>query len=173
MCAPCYDVLLVVCLCLNKGCLPSDPDKSLCLPSVVINNICRVFGLDHTFVTSALIIFSFIYLILANLVLWEYVKLFRSDLISAMKLPDTHQLEPSSYVEIKEAWRSEWEIGVQVREGCLNHCYNAIGRRFHFLLAFTMCMLHLRASLCVSACILGKISQRRSSYFGLFKLISP
>lgn len=41
-------------------------------------------------------------------------ELFRADLISAMKLPDSHPLEPTSYVEIKEPWRTEWEIGVQV-----------------------------------------------------------
>ena len=41
-------------------------------------------------------------------------QLFRADLISAMKLPDSHPLEPTSYVEIKEPWRTEWEIGVQV-----------------------------------------------------------
>jgi hypothetical protein len=44
-------------------------------------------------------------------------ELFRADLISAMKLPDSHYLEPSSYVEIKEPWRTEWEMGVQV---CVN-----------------------------------------------------
>ena len=31
-----------------------------------------------------------------------------------MKLPDSHHIEPSNYVEIKEPWRTEWEIGVQV-----------------------------------------------------------
>ena len=31
-----------------------------------------------------------------------------------MKIPDTHQLEPNSYIEIKESWRTEWEAGVQV-----------------------------------------------------------
>ena len=31
-----------------------------------------------------------------------------------MKVPDSHQLEPNSYIEIKESWRTEWEAGVQV-----------------------------------------------------------
>jgi hypothetical protein len=41
-------------------------------------------------------------------------KLFRSDLISAMKLPDSLQMDSSSYFTVKEAWRREWEVGVQV-----------------------------------------------------------
>ena len=42
------------------------------------------------------------------------VQLFRSDLISAMKLPDSLSMESSSYFTVKEAWRREWEFGVQV-----------------------------------------------------------
>ncbi|XP_019856876.1 PREDICTED: protein Jade-1-like [Amphimedon queenslandica] len=41
-------------------------------------------------------------------------ELFRSDLITAMKLPDSHYLDSSNYVEIRDQWRSEWEVGVQV-----------------------------------------------------------
>ena len=42
------------------------------------------------------------------------VQLFRSDLISAMKLPDSLPMESSLYFTIKETWRREWEFGVQV-----------------------------------------------------------
>ena len=42
------------------------------------------------------------------------VQLFRADLISAMKLPDSMPLESGSFLTIKEPWRTEWEIGVQV-----------------------------------------------------------
>ncbi|CAI8037996.1 Protein Jade-3 [Geodia barretti] len=42
------------------------------------------------------------------------LQLFRSDLISAMKLPDSLQMDSSSYFTVKEAWRREWEVGVQV-----------------------------------------------------------
>ena len=42
------------------------------------------------------------------------VQLFRADLISAMKLPDSMPLESGSFLTIKEPWRTEWEVGVQV-----------------------------------------------------------
>lgn len=41
-------------------------------------------------------------------------QLFRADLITAMKVSDLRQLQPGSYFTIKEPWRKEWEIGVQV-----------------------------------------------------------
>lgn len=41
-------------------------------------------------------------------------QLFRADLISAMKLPDSTPMESGSFLTIKEPWRTEWEIGVQV-----------------------------------------------------------
>lgn len=41
-------------------------------------------------------------------------ELFRADLISAMKLPDSMPLESGSFFTIKEPWRTEWEVGVQV-----------------------------------------------------------
>lgn len=43
-----------------------------------------------------------------------HFQLFRADLISAMKLPDSMPLESGSFLTIKEPWRTEWEIGVQV-----------------------------------------------------------
>ena len=42
-------------------------------------------------------------------------KLFRADLISAMKIPDSQSLEAGTYMTIREPWRTEWDIGVQVR----------------------------------------------------------
>ncbi|XP_023215571.1 protein Jade-1-like isoform X1 [Centruroides sculpturatus] len=41
-------------------------------------------------------------------------ELFRKDLISAMKLPDTEQLNPEEYWIITDSWKQEWEKGVQV-----------------------------------------------------------
>ena len=43
-----------------------------------------------------------------------HMQLFRADLISAMKLPDSMPLDPGSFLTIKEPWRTEWEVGVQV-----------------------------------------------------------
>ena len=43
------------------------------------------------------------------------LQLYRADFISAMKLPDTQHFEPSSYLNIKDPWRTEWEKGVQVQ----------------------------------------------------------
>ncbi|XP_047543513.1 PHD finger protein rhinoceros [Vanessa atalanta] len=41
-------------------------------------------------------------------------ELFRKDLISAMKLPDSEPLTPSEYWIINDAWKQDWERGVQV-----------------------------------------------------------
>lgn len=41
-------------------------------------------------------------------------ELFRKDLISAMKLPDSDQLAPEEYWLMTDAWKQEWERGVQV-----------------------------------------------------------
>ncbi|XP_022084537.1 protein Jade-3-like [Acanthaster planci] len=41
-------------------------------------------------------------------------EVFRKDLISAMKLPDSHQLQPDEYMVITDTWKQEWEKGVQV-----------------------------------------------------------
>ncbi|XP_013774873.1 LOW QUALITY PROTEIN: protein Jade-1-like [Limulus polyphemus] len=41
-------------------------------------------------------------------------ELFRKDLISAMKLPDSDQLSPEDYWLISDSWKQEWEKGVQV-----------------------------------------------------------
>lgn len=41
-------------------------------------------------------------------------ELFRKDLISAMKLPDSDQLNPEDYLTIQDPWKEEWEKGVQV-----------------------------------------------------------
>lgn len=41
-------------------------------------------------------------------------ELFRKDLISAMKLPDSEQLDRSEYWLINDTWKPEWEKGVQV-----------------------------------------------------------
>ncbi|WAQ98834.1 JADE1-like protein [Mya arenaria] len=42
------------------------------------------------------------------------VQLFRKDLISAMKLADSEQLNAEDYLLIADTWRQEWERGVQV-----------------------------------------------------------
>ncbi|KAK3100521.1 hypothetical protein FSP39_021267 [Pinctada imbricata] len=41
-------------------------------------------------------------------------ELFRKDLISAMKLADSEQLNAENYLLISDPWRQEWEKGVQV-----------------------------------------------------------
>lgn len=41
-------------------------------------------------------------------------EVFRTDLITAMKLHDSHQLNPDEYYILADSWRQEWEKGVQV-----------------------------------------------------------
>lgn len=41
-------------------------------------------------------------------------ELFRKDLISAMKLPDSEPLAADEYWIINDQWKQEWERGVQV-----------------------------------------------------------
>ena len=49
-----------------------------------------------------------------------HTQLFRADLISAMKLPDSVPMEAGSFLTIKEPWRTEWEVGVQVSNSSLS-----------------------------------------------------
>ncbi|KAK7904700.1 hypothetical protein WMY93_017307 [Mugilogobius chulae] len=41
-------------------------------------------------------------------------EVFRTDLITAMKMPDSYQLNPEDFYFLADAWRQEWEKGVQV-----------------------------------------------------------
>lgn len=41
-------------------------------------------------------------------------EVFRKDLISAMKLPDSHHINPEEYYLLADTWKMEWEKGVQV-----------------------------------------------------------
>lgn len=41
-------------------------------------------------------------------------QVFRTDLITAMKLHDSYQLGPDEYCVLADPWRQEWEKGVQV-----------------------------------------------------------
>lgn len=41
-------------------------------------------------------------------------EVFRTDLITAMKVHDSHQLNPEDYYVLSDPWRQEWEKGVQV-----------------------------------------------------------
>lgn len=41
-------------------------------------------------------------------------QVFRKDLISAMKLPDSHHVSPEDYYLLADTWKQEWEKGVQV-----------------------------------------------------------
>lgn len=41
-------------------------------------------------------------------------ELFRKDLISAMKMADSEQLNDTDYITITDQWKEEWEKGVQV-----------------------------------------------------------
>lgn len=40
--------------------------------------------------------------------------MFRKDLISAMKIPDSHHVSPEDYYLLADTWKQEWEKGVQV-----------------------------------------------------------
>lgn len=40
--------------------------------------------------------------------------MFRKDLISAMKLADSHHISPDDYYLLADTWKQEWEKGVQV-----------------------------------------------------------
>lgn len=42
------------------------------------------------------------------------MQVFRTDLITAMKLHDSHQLNPEDYYVLADSWRQDWEKGVQV-----------------------------------------------------------
>uniref|UniRef100_A0A8D3CVI1 Jade family PHD finger 2 n=1 Tax=Scophthalmus maximus TaxID=52904 RepID=A0A8D3CVI1_SCOMX len=42
------------------------------------------------------------------------VQVFRTDFITAMKLPDSAQLGPDDFYVLSDPWRQEWEKGVQV-----------------------------------------------------------
>lgn len=41
-------------------------------------------------------------------------QVFRTDLITAMKVHDSYQLNPEDYYVLADPWRQEWEKGVQV-----------------------------------------------------------
>uniref|UniRef100_A0AAQ4QJJ8 Uncharacterized protein n=1 Tax=Gasterosteus aculeatus aculeatus TaxID=481459 RepID=A0AAQ4QJJ8_GASAC len=41
-------------------------------------------------------------------------QVFRTDFITAMKLPDSAQLGPDDFYVLSDPWRQEWEKGVQV-----------------------------------------------------------
>lgn len=43
-----------------------------------------------------------------------FLQVFRKDLISAMKLPDSHHVNPDEYYVFADTWKQEWEKGVQV-----------------------------------------------------------
>ncbi|MEE6479317.1 hypothetical protein FKM82_012216 [Ascaphus truei] len=45
---------------------------------------------------------------------WTRQKVFRTDLITAMKIPDSYQLGPDDFYILADPWRQEWEKGVQV-----------------------------------------------------------
>ena len=41
-------------------------------------------------------------------------KVYRTDLITAMKIPDHQLLTPGTYFDLSDPWKQEWERGVQV-----------------------------------------------------------
>lgn len=49
-----------------------------------------------------------------HIFLFYLLQVFRTDLITAMKLHDSYQLNPEDYYELADPWRQEWEKGVQV-----------------------------------------------------------
>lgn len=44
----------------------------------------------------------------------KLAEVFRTDFITAMKIPDSQQLPPGEHLMLKDTWRQEWEKGVQV-----------------------------------------------------------
>lgn len=46
--------------------------------------------------------------------LFSSLQVFRTDFITAMKLPDSAQLGPDDFYVLSDPWRQEWEKGVQV-----------------------------------------------------------
>ena len=40
--------------------------------------------------------------------------MFRTDFITAMKIPDSQPLPPGEFVTLTDTWKEEWEKGVQV-----------------------------------------------------------
>lgn len=49
-----------------------------------------------------------------TLVFMRLLQVFRTDLITAMKVHDSYQLNPEDYYVLADPWRQEWEKGVQV-----------------------------------------------------------
>ncbi|KAK9751351.1 Enhancer of polycomb-like [Popillia japonica] len=73
-------------------------------------------------------------------------ELFRKDLISAMKLPDSEPLAPDEYWVISDPWKQEWERGVQVPVNpdslpepsvTVTHCSNSFKPQHEFKLPKT------------------------------------
>lgn len=50
----------------------------------------------------------------SELTLVFMLQVFRTDLITAMKVHDSYQLNPEDYYVLADPWRQEWEKGVQV-----------------------------------------------------------
>ena len=56
----------------------------------------------------------------------DLAEVFRTDFITAMKVPDSQPLPAGKMIMLKDTWRQEWEKGVQV---CIlhfrkSHCSN-------------------------------------------------
>ncbi|KAI4813976.1 hypothetical protein KUCAC02_003194, partial [Chaenocephalus aceratus] len=65
---------------------------------------------DHSTSAYPLATSSFLFLFIAPLPL----AVFRTDFITAMKVPDSAQLGPGDFYVLSDPWRQEWEKGVQV-----------------------------------------------------------
>ena len=52
--------------------------------------------------------------VLNEFLLVPCTQVFRTDLITAMKLHDSYQLNTEDYYVLSDPWRQEWEKGVQV-----------------------------------------------------------
>ena len=51
-----------------------------------------------------------------------YLQVFRTDFITAMKVPDSQQIPSNEYILLKDTWRQEWEKGVQVGSVSVSLC---------------------------------------------------
>lgn len=78
-------------------------------------------------------------------------QVFRKDLISAMKLPDSHHVSSEDYYLLADTWKQEWEKGVQVTASPDTIPQSSVryDARFHYRALFIYPQCHSPANGCV------------------------